>query len=68
VPEHPLDQVSVDRTFRNLLATRRGTRHPDDRWLVLAHYDTVADSSGADDDASSVAVLLERFVLFTLLP
>lgn len=47
-------------------------------WLVGAHYDTVATTPGADDNASAVAVLLElargfatsalplRFVAFTL--
>ncbi|TAJ04880.1 MAG: M28 family peptidase [Planctomycetota bacterium] len=28
-------------------------------WVVSAHYDTVANSPGADDDASGVAALLE---------
>jgi hypothetical protein len=28
-------------------------------WIVSAHYDTVASSPGADDDASGMAVLLE---------
>ena len=27
--------------------------------IILAHYDTVASSPGADDNASGVAVLLE---------
>ena len=49
----------ADREFRNIVATRLGARHPDERWLVVAHYDTVADSPGADDNASGVAVLLE---------
>jgi hypothetical protein len=47
------------REFRNVIATRRGTRYPEQRVVVLAHYDTVADSPGADDNASGVAVLLE---------
>ncbi len=28
-------------------------------WIVGAHYDTVADTPGADDNASAVAILLE---------
>ena len=48
-----------DHEFRNVIATRRGTRYPEQRVVVLAHYDTVADSPGADDNASGVAVLLE---------
>jgi hypothetical protein len=45
--------------FRNIVATRPGVRHPEERFLVVAHYDTVEDSPGADDNASAVAVLLE---------
>lgn len=45
--------------FGNVIATRRGTRHPELRVLVVAHFDTVATSPGADDNASGVAVLLE---------
>ena len=47
------------RLFRNVIATRRGTRRPQERVVVLAHYDTVAGSPGADDNASGVAVMLE---------
>jgi Zn-dependent M28 family amino/carboxypeptidase len=45
--------------FRNVIATRTGARHPEEQLLVVAHYDTVEDSPGADDNASGVAVLLE---------
>ncbi len=45
--------------YRNIIATRRGEQLPGERVMVLAHYDTVADSPGADDNASGVAVLLE---------
>lgn len=47
------------RFFRNIVATRRGCHLPHERIVVLAHYDTVAGSPGADDNASGVAVLLE---------
>ncbi|MBN1814855.1 MAG: M28 family peptidase [Anaerolineae bacterium] len=47
------------REFYNLVATRRGTRLPDERVLIIAHYDTVENSPGADDNASGVAALLE---------
>jgi Zn-dependent M28 family amino/carboxypeptidase len=50
------------REFRNLIATRPG-RSPE-RVLVIAHYDTVEISPGADDNASGVAVLLELARLF----
>lgn len=47
------------RPFRNIIATRHGLNHPQERVVVLAHYDTVEGSPGADDNASGVAVLLE---------
>ena len=47
------------RPFRNVIATRVGLQRPDERVVVLAHYDTVAGSPGADDNASGVALLLE---------
>jgi Zn-dependent M28 family amino/carboxypeptidase len=47
------------RPFRNVIATRKGLKHPNEQVVVLAHYDTVAGSPGADDNASGVAVLLE---------
>jgi hypothetical protein len=46
-------------TFRNVIASRPGLRFPEERVAVLAHYDTVAGTPGADDNASGVAVLLE---------
>ena len=47
------------RCYRNIIATRNGSRLPHERVVVLAHYDTVAGTPGADDNASGVAVLLE---------
>lgn len=47
------------RPYRNVIATRYGLQRPDERVVVLAHYDTVAGTPGADDNASGVAVLLE---------
>lgn len=46
-------------TFDNIVATRPGTDPTAPAVLVGAHYDSVADSPGADDNASGVAVLLE---------
>jgi Zn-dependent M28 family amino/carboxypeptidase len=45
--------------FRNIIATRVGLVHSLERVVVLAHYDTVAGTPGADDNASGVAVMLE---------
>ena len=36
-----------------------GRQHPDGYYILGAHYDTVAGTPGADDNASGVAVLLE---------
>ena len=47
------------RTFSNFIGTRDGEISPGRRVLVVAHFDTVAGSPGADDNASGVAVLLE---------
>ena len=45
--------------FRNIIAEHYGTSLPDEVIIVGAHYDTVWLSSGADDNASGVAVMLE---------
>lgn len=43
----------------NIIAQRQGTKAQAGSILVAAHYDTVSVSSGADDNASGVAVVLE---------
>ena len=45
--------------FTNIIATKRGTKYPEERVIVLAHYDTVEESPGADDNASGIAGVLE---------
>lgn len=47
------------KSFNNVIATHPGTLRPERRVLVVAHFDTVSISPGADDNASGVAVLLE---------
>lgn len=47
------------RTFRNVIATLTGTGASAAPLIIAAHYDTVLGSPGADDNASSLAVLLE---------
>lgn len=47
------------RRYRNIIATKKGYGTPQQQILLVAHYDTVATSPGADDNASGVAVLLE---------
>jgi Zn-dependent M28 family amino/carboxypeptidase len=51
-------------SFSNVIATRRGTLYPDQRIIVMAHFDTVSTSPGADDNASGVALLLELATIF----
>ncbi len=57
-----------DRDFSNILASRQGLHRADERILILAHYDTVSTSPGADDNASAVAVLLELATVFQAFP
>ncbi len=54
--------------FRNLVATRPGVRQPEARILVVAHYDTVEASPGANDNGSGVAVLLEAARVLQTVP
>jgi hypothetical protein len=44
---------------RNVIATRRGTTHPNEVVVLSAHYDHIAGCLGADDNASGVAVVME---------
>jgi Zn-dependent M28 family amino/carboxypeptidase len=46
-------------TSENLIARISGDVHPDQAFILGAHFDTVSDSPGADDNASGVAGLLE---------
>jgi Zn-dependent M28 family amino/carboxypeptidase len=49
-------------TYRNVIGTRPASHPSPERaapLIVAAHYDTVRDSPGADDNASALAVLLE---------
>lgn len=64
----------------NIIITQPGSTHSDEVIIVGAHYDTVANTPGADDNASGVAMLLElcrslktfqpertlKFIFFTL--
>jgi Zn-dependent M28 family amino/carboxypeptidase len=48
-----------DRDYRNLIAVKPGGSAAQEVIVVGAHYDTVAGTPGADDNASGVAGLLE---------
>lgn len=51
--------IADGKTFRNIEATRPGTSRPSEIVLVGGHYDSVAGSPGADDNASGTAGVLE---------
>jgi hypothetical protein len=48
------------RSYKNIVADKKGTTSPNKVFILGAHYDTVPDSPGADDNASAIAVLLEE--------
>ncbi len=55
-----LEPVSFsDATFPNLIAVQEGTSCSERVFIVGAHYDSVRDTPGADDNASGVAAMLE---------
>ena len=56
VEVHPFQ--ALGRTYHNVLATVAAQK-PGPPLIVAAHFDTVEDSPGADDNASGLAVLLE---------
>lgn len=51
-------------TMHNVVAERRGTDLASEIVVLGAHYDTVPDCPGADDNASGIAGLLELARLF----
>lgn len=64
VHAHPFDALGA--TWRNVIGIRPAGRHaarsgapPPPPLILAAHYDTVPGSPGADDNASSLAVLIE---------
>lgn len=46
-------------SFSNIIARMRPADNPSVHYVVGAHYDSVAGTVGADDNASAVAVMLE---------
>ena len=46
-------------TGTNVIGVRAGTRAPAERVVVSAHYDSVANCAGADDNGTGVAATLE---------
>ncbi len=56
-------KYTPDDTAQNVIATRLGSQYPQERILVLAHFDSGDKSPGADDNGSGVAVMLELAAL-----
>ena len=46
-------------TYYNVVATLPGATHPDNVYIVGAHFDSVSAGPGADDNASGMAAVLE---------
>lgn len=57
-PRHQVYEVE-GRRVANIEAERLGNRRSDRILVIGAHYDSIADSPGANDNASGVAVMLE---------
>jgi len=51
----------------NIVAEVRGTENPEKIILLGGHYDTVEDTSGADDNGTAIVALLEIFRIFSKL-
>ena len=47
------------KSYKNIVAEKKGRTSPNRVFILGAHYDTVPGSPGADDNASAIAVLLE---------
>ncbi len=52
----------------NVIGTRAGTRLPDERVVISAHYDSVTNCAGADDNGTGVAGVLEAARVLSLQP
>ena len=53
-----------DKKWKNVVATIRGKRKPEDIYMVIAHFDSISkqpeiSAPGADDNASGTAAVLE---------
>ncbi len=67
VQEPAPPRIPTPTTITNVLATLRGSKHPNRVYVVSGHYDSrvtdvmnsTSDAPGADDDASGVAVAME---------
>ena len=53
-----------DKTFRNIIAEKKGLKDADQILVIGAHYDSVWMSPGANDNASGIASLLALAHIF----
>ena len=61
-------RTALEGRTSNVLATLQGTRNPELVYVVSSHYDSAADSPGADDNSSGTAALLETARLLSRHP
>jgi Zn-dependent M28 family amino/carboxypeptidase len=54
--------------YRNIVVEVKGKKYPDKILVIGAHYDTVAGTPGADDNASGIAGVIELARLFKKKP
>lgn len=52
----------------NVIGIKAGTKKPEERVVVSAHYDSVANCAGADDNGTGVAATLEVARVLSLQP
>ncbi len=60
--------TSASGTGKNILGIKTGTRYPNKKYVICAHYDSMPASDtapGADDDASGIAAVIEAARLFS---
>jgi Zn-dependent M28 family amino/carboxypeptidase len=57
---HEYEVTGVD--VHNIVSEQRGETHPGEVVLIGAHYDTIPNCPGANDNASGIAALLELAV------
>ncbi|MCP4132698.1 MAG: M28 family peptidase [bacterium] len=63
-PQYEDTYIVQDKEVANIITEIKGSEEPEKIILIGAHYDTVEDSPGADDNATAIAGLLEFFRLF----
>lgn len=51
--------------YHNIFTEIKGSKKPDEVFVIGAHYDTVPDTPGADDNASGIAGIIELSRLFS---